>query len=160
MNISQSQIGPDHRLAVTRWLHQHNPTHFLTLATNSGGLSIDKMKSMLKQWDGRVNRTLYGPKWHKHYDELLFYFAFIENPNTNAHWHLLLRFQDEDKLSTLRHAAIYEWRRITPGGSVNLQAIESTPSRLIDYVAKQIQGDLQYTSFVTPDEFRRFLKVG
>ena len=60
-------------------------THFITLASNSSNVSLKVMRDRISHWDRLVNRELYGPKWHKHHDELLWFFAFLEKPETNPH---------------------------------------------------------------------------
>ena len=41
-------------------------------------------------------------------------------------------------------------------GTVDVKEIVETPHRVIDYVVKRIGNDIEYTKFITPDEFRRF----
>lgn len=147
--------------AITEFLMEHRFTHFVTLTTHEPTLSDESMRSRLKQWDARVNRAIVGPKWCKHKDELIFFFAFLEAPGVNPHWHLLLRVDDSplstkktDSL-TLLSCSTSAWKRLSPAGTVDLQEIYSMADKiLVNYVGKQLRNMAQYNSFVTPDEFR------
>lgn len=139
-----------------QWLNEEFTfTHFVTLASNSNDISLRVMRDRIEHWDQRVNRELYGPKWRKHYDELLWFFAFLEKPTTNPHWHLLVRFQDRDKLLRFAPVAEMKWRKVLPQGTVDIQPITGKHSRVVDYVLKSVGGELEYDHFITPDEFRR-----
>jgi hypothetical protein len=67
------------------WLQRYQWTHFVTLALNDPGVGLDRARNILKGWDARMNRRLFGPKWHKKPDERLFAFYFFEKPETNPH---------------------------------------------------------------------------
>ena len=141
-------------------------THFVTLATNDNTLSPAVLRRRLRNWDARVNRRLYGQKWQKHADDALWYFAFLEKPASNPHWHLLLRLVGrwgEDPLGDIARfsrTAASTWRDVTPSGTTNVQQIRANTYKTVsDYVAKELRGELQYSSFVTPDEFRRFVSA-
>ncbi|WP_223476568.1 hypothetical protein [Oricola indica] len=138
-------------------------THIVTLTTHDNTLSPEVLRSRLRAWDARVNRELYGPKWRKHADELLWYFAFLEKPNSNPHWHLLLRVvgrwgsdgsRDYKKLPLAVRDA---WGAVMPSGTVDVQEIRAGTYKTVnEYVAKELAGAIQYEHFLTPDEFRRF----
>ena len=114
-----------------------------------------------KRWDGMINRELYGPKWAQRKDELVWYFAFLEKPASNPHWHLLLRFvgrwaedlaEEDRRFPAIADAA---WLRIMPSGTVDVRSIQThSGRRLEDYVAKELSHSIQYQSFITPDELR------
>ncbi|MAY63163.1 MAG: hypothetical protein CML29_13220 [Rhizobiales bacterium] len=146
---------------VTNFLTKHRFTHFVTLTTHDPMLSNEGMRSRLKQWDARVNRQLVGPKWSRHKDEVTFFFAFLESPHVNPHWHLLLRLDDSPLTSkptdilTLSTCFTSAWKRLSPAGTVDLQEIYSVADKkLVNYVGKQLGSMAQYSAFVTPDEFR------
>jgi hypothetical protein len=144
------------RHAISKWLQKRFVfTHFITLATNANDVPLLRMRKLIKDWDGRVNRKLYGPKWLLHHDELLFWFAFVEKPRANPHWHLLMRFPDTDKIDAMKREIEVVWNRLVPAGTVNIQDIKEKPERVAEYVAKQLGSDLQYNNFIAPDEFRR-----
>lgn len=156
MTAPTQSIETVRRQAIRTWLdEQFTFTHFITLASNSNDVSLDVMKDRLKGWDARVNRELYGPKWLKHYDELLWFFAFLEKPDVNPHWHLLCRFTDADKLARFTPVAGMKWSKMLPMGTVDVQQITEKHSRVVDYVVKRVGGEIEYRNFITPDEFRR-----
>lgn len=152
----------DQLIAETKdWLSRHRYTHLITLASNTSEISEEWMRDRLRQWDARVNRALYGPKWRKHYDELIWFSAFLEKPRTNPHWHLLLRFvgrtgsDKSGEFEIIGDLADRVWLKLMPSGSVNVQEInDSSRERVVTYVAKELWHKLQYNEFVTPDEFR------
>ncbi|MBO6541113.1 MAG: hypothetical protein JJ969_17140 [Rhizobiaceae bacterium] len=156
-----TSIDPCIRAEMGKWLKMDFEfSHFVTLATNDAGLSPATMRRRLKSWDARVNRALYGPKWQKHQDELIWFFAFLEKPSANPHWHLMLRIVgrwNEDPVSTyseFHRAAFIGWKQLMPSGTIDVQAIRAGYSSVEEYVLKELRGAIQYSSFVTPDELR------
>lgn len=146
----------ERRQAIHSWLTDtFNFTHFLTLATNSSEYSLRTMRDRLRAWDGRVNRRLYGPKWHAHFDECVWYFGFLEKPDTNPHWHLLMRFDDHAKIGSLTEAAHRSWLQLVPSGTTDVVPITEKPAYVNDYVLKRVGHEVEYEHFITPDEFRR-----
>lgn len=155
MKLTTQSIETARREAIHKWLHeQFTFTHFITLASNSSHVSLEVMKDRIKHWDQLVNRELYGPKWRKHYDELLWFFAFLEKPEVNPHWHLLCRFTDADKLAWFGPVAGMKWRKVLPMGTVDVQQITEKHSRVVDYVVKRVGREIEYRNYITPDEFR------
>lgn len=152
------------RLELQAWLgEKFDFTHFVTLTTNDPTFRPDTMRKRLKEWDARVNRKLYGPKWKEHADELIWYFAFLEKPVANPHWHLLLRIvgkfgSDLSEESTgLSEFATTAWKQVVASGTADVQEIHpGTYKTVAEYVAKELPGELQYDCFLTPDQFRRF----
>jgi hypothetical protein len=162
MNIAVASIPRHFRVEMSRWLQEHRFTHFITLTTHNPSISIDGMNNRLKQWDARMNRALYGPKWSQHRDQLIWFFAFLESPQTNPHWHLLLRIDDSPAsgkpIGAFRLEAKIRaiWSRLAPAGTVDVQPLgDRIDAKLVDYVGKQLGSVAQYSSFVTPDHFRR-----
>lgn len=157
MNANPLANPKERQRVLADWLHQRFEfTHFVSLATNTNDVSIPRMRRMFKLWDARLNRRLYGPKWLAHYDELLFWFAFIEKPVINPHWHLLVRLEDAGKAASLIEHAEPIWKKLISSGTANVQAIREKPERVADYVAKELGRELQYNEFIAPDQFRRF----
>lgn len=153
---SSLSVADLHKRAISKWLSEtFTFTHFITLTSNSSDISVQSLRDRIKHWDALVNRELYGPKWRKHYDEILWWFAFMEKPETNPHWHLLCRFQDVDKLAKFTVVAEMMWLKTLPSGTVDIQPIKENPERVNDYVTKRVGSKIQYDHFITPDEFRR-----
>lgn len=155
-------VSPSLRKAMGLWLStSFEFTHFITLTTHNCQLGPGAMRNRLKDWDAQINRALYGPKWHKHADELLGFFAFLEKPTVNPHWHLLVRIVGRwgsDPADDFRRLPVETkrvWKRITPGGTTDVQSISPGPhSTVEEYVAKELRGGIQYSDFIVPDQLR------
>ncbi len=146
---------------ITSWLTTNQFTHFVTLASNTSKIPEWTMRDRLRAWDARVNRALYGQKWQKHQDDLIWYFAFLEKPRSNPHWHLLLRVvgrlgsDQGEEFKRLPVLAEKTWMKLMPSGTVAVEGIDARSKEwLVTYVAKEVWFALQYQNFVTPDEFR------
>lgn len=147
---------------LAKWLNAFEYTHFITLTTHDATLTEHEMRHRLRRWDAMVNRDLYGRSWSRNRDELLWYFAFLEKPGVNPHWHILLRTigrwgeSPENDIKKLFKSAGEKWKKICPSGNVDIKEISLNPrQKLTSYLAKELGGEIQYTSFLTPDEFRR-----
>jgi hypothetical protein len=162
MPANLTRIPPDYREALVRWLDSAFTFDLLvTLTTHDSSLGRDRLRDLAREWDARMNRLLYGPKWRQHSDELLWAFAFLEKPEANPHWHLLIRRVEPDQrkwdeqVRKIDYKAIDIWRKIVPSGHADVRMLNHSQSRLIDYLAKEIGREIQCEDFITPDEFRR-----
>lgn len=134
-------------------------TNFITLTSNHQELSEQRMRSLLKQWDARINRFLVGPRWQKRPDERLFWFAFPEKVCVNPHWHLLAQSDPttvlspsrENRLEKLETQAKREWFRLLPAGSADIQPIDS--STVIGYATKALSNADHFDRFIVSREF-------
>jgi hypothetical protein len=87
-------------------------------------------------------------------------FYFLEKPNSNPHWHGLVRFFTAENKPLGLQESIFDanaeriWKKLVPSGTVDVQPIP-VQRGLIDYVAKMVSYPLSYEQFVTPDEFER-----
>lgn len=126
-------------------LRQNRFTHFVTLSTNAPGTSSVRMRDLLKTWDQSLNRFLIGPKWHRRPDIRMMWFAFLENPGTNPHWHLVAEIDQLDtdaqreRLEGFGLEAERVWCKLLPSGSVNVQLIWDEGA--IDYSTKFLSFD-------------------
>ena len=174
--LSTSRRPPEGREELSKWLNTDFAfTHFITLATNQASRELKtrhriagqdssfretKLRHLLRQWDARVNRQLNGPKWLAHADDAIWFFAFLEKPETNPHWHLLFRINffttilPHAKLEQLKTAATAHWQRLVPSGKVSVKEINAGHDRVTDYVAKELGYEVQYQSWTVPDDFR------
>jgi hypothetical protein len=61
-NLSKNEKS---KQALVQWLAEtHKFDYFITLATNNPSMERQTLREKLKEWDARVNRKLYGSKWH------------------------------------------------------------------------------------------------
>jgi len=127
-------------------LQDNRFTHFVTLASNAPGTSIYRMDDWLKAWDASMNHILIGSRWRKRPDLRMIWFAFLEKPETNPHWHLLVDnagLETEVQLARLENFGLEAdrmWGKVSPRGSVNTQLYLN--SGAIDYVTKSVRGDV------------------
>jgi hypothetical protein len=122
--MSRRFIPPEgyHRSQVLRdtfanWLVSFDVDWFITLNFNRP-ISIEGARHQFKEWLGRVDRSLLGPKWHrKPSSERTFAVATIENPDRNTHLHLLLKFPPKAQLSRSEILTkVYDnWKKLNPG---------------------------------------------
>lgn len=126
-------------------LKRNRFTHAVTLATNAPGTSLSRMHDLLKIWDQRMNRFLIGPKWQARPDVRMVWFAFLELPKTNPHWHLIV---EADQLETAAQRsrlvdfgleAERTWCKLTPRGSVDVGPFRDTGA--VDYATKNLRSD-------------------
>lgn len=141
-----------------KFIERFGPTHFVTLATNANGpVSQHRMRDALKSWSARVNRALLGSRWQKKPDEHVFFFAFLEKPDINPHWHLMLQ-ADTEMIADLdvwqeRFTQVAEkaWTDLLPAGTVDVQKYYSRD--VINYALKSALSDVEYISYVVPREY-------
>jgi len=107
-----------------------------------------------------MNRKLLGTDWSIRHSDRMFAFWFLEKPDTNPHWHGLVRFFPADGRPIPKQQAVFDreaetiWQNLIGGrGSVDVQEI-TVQRGVIDYVCKMIPYPVSYTHYVTPDEFR------
>ena len=145
--ISELNNAPRARAALETWLERWPWTHFVSLATNDPGMSVDGMRRLIREWDARMNRRLNGSKWQEHPDTRLWAVYFLERPASNPHWHALVWLDHPDLEKRRWHfqefAGIAQtvWEKLIPAGAIR-------------YVAKELVGRLQYEQFVVPSELR------
>ncbi len=139
-------------------IERFGPSHFITLATNAykpvAGL---RMRDLLKAWSARVNRSLLGGRWQKKPDEHIQFYAFLEKPKENPHWHLLVQadlemIEDRDEWEK-RFAFFAEkaWVDLLPSGTIDIQ--EYKTREVIEYTLKAALGEVEYISYFVPREF-------
>ena len=139
-------------------IERFGPTHFVTLATNAyKPVARGRMRDLLKAWSARVNHALLGSRWQKKPDEQILFYAFLEKPDVNPHWHLLVQADVEmiDDLDEWQkrfaRAADKAWSDLLPAGTVDVQKYYSR--EVIEYSLKSALRDVEYVSYVVPREF-------
>lgn len=155
---------------IPAWIDEWRYTRFVTLATNwstrsetklpHSKLPYGKLTDILKVWDARMNHAILGKHWAERHSDRIWAFYFLENPDSNPHWHGLVRFfpipgcpeAEQERVFDLNASRI--WRKLVPSGSVDVQPIYRQRG-VIDYVNKQLKYPISYQHYVTPDEFGR-----
>ncbi len=146
------------RKALREKLLDYDFTHFITLASNHQVLTEGRMRSLLKEWDARVNRDLIGPKWTKRPDERLLWLAFPEKMDVNPHWHMVAQIDPAIDTATraarttrLSQTAEKLWLGLLPQGSFDCQGVESPD--VIRYITKMSARERSFDSFIFHREF-------
>lgn len=141
------------------WLNQYEWQYFVTLASNTAGLSPTVMRTRFRMWDAIANRKILGRRSLKS-DERLFTAAFLEKPRHNPHWHLLISIRQPDLPEAakcperLEAVSLGIWKKLTSSGSVDAQLIDNQ-KKMIEYVAKELMYPIQYENMILPLEFSR-----
>lgn len=151
-----ARLRPD----FIRWLDRWRWTHFVTLATNDQGgrLRPQRLYYFLREWDARVNRRLFGPKWSRRPDQRLFAAYFLEKPAVNPHWHALIMLDDPDPAVRLRQArelrieGMRAWRPLRQSGTFDIREVDLRRG-VEKYVTKELGYMVQYEHFVAPRQF-------
>lgn len=159
-----------HTKAIIDKLAEFQFTHFVTLTfsnanagrmyTMGSSLPGDYIRGRLKQWDAHICRLLLGPNWQQKAPDRPLFAAFLEKPDTNPHYHLLLKFQPSPRRTIKEQQELFAadaarlWRKLVPGGTVDIKPI-STPFSVARYVLKTYGYNLRYECIVWPDELVR-----
>lgn len=158
MSMPASYNVPRLQSEFVEWISQWPWSRFITLASNDPMLRTRGACSLLRKWDGHINRQLLGPRWQKRSESALFAFYFLEKADRNAHWHALV--YPKASCESLRNAqlakldakAAHIWTKLCPSGSVETLAIYEKKN-VASYVAKSFGDAISYEEFVVPGQF-------
>ncbi len=137
---------------IRDWLNDI-PFNFFVTANFNCSTSEQSARSALRRWHGMIDRQLLGPKWHrKPADQRTMFFAFAEHPNSNRHFHLMLK---TDQPIAFAEIADRMWNKIVPAGSMDVQFFDQQQDRLntICYSTKEIWKHDLINSFIISSEF-------
>lgn len=127
----------DYRKTWQDWLAKTDWDYFVTLTFNPTTKLSEKTKMLigpqwsleraaqdLHAWHGRLDRKMLGNKWHKKPFERTRFVAFVEHPESNIHWHLML------KLNCTRHDTFNAkaeaiWKKLVESGTVDIKPAQS-----------------------------------
>ena len=148
---------------LQKWLIQQDFNLFLTLNFNDGDVTLRTSRSAVKKFLAKVDRAILGRKFHrKPQQDRTFMVAFLENTETNIHYHSLLRVNDCNFL----HHAEKAWQEVIPSGDIfvaadnesnlksSLQPLSNGDvGRIAEYVTKQTAREKNYENFLLSKEF-------
>lgn len=159
------RIVPAMKTEIPKWLDNWSFDLFVTLTTNGATLprkgcrsQHERLTDLLKEWDGRMNRKLAGPKWRRRIEDRMWAFYFLEKPASNPHWHGLVQLRKDWPGMREKQWVIFEehcgpvWKKLVPAGTVDIKPIFEQRG-IEEYVAKTLQYPVSYEHFVTPDLF-------
>ena len=133
-----------------KWITERGYTQNAILVFNDYDITTFGARRSLKALHGRLDRLALGKLWWKKpLSEKVDSVSFIENPNTNFHYHMLWRApRFEDKLI---EALPGIWEKLVPSGNVKNMAIEPD-DRIYWYNTKQLADD----SYIFSPELNSF----
>jgi hypothetical protein len=107
-----------------------------------------------------MQRRLIGSKWASLHDRRFFSVYTLEKAGTNPHWHGLIQFYDAAGNELARQGRVFDeyahdqWRALVLTGDAVVKTVFDNPGA-IDYVAKSLATNVNYTHYVLPDAFWR-----
>ncbi|MGV9008067.1 hypothetical protein [Brevundimonas sp.] len=108
-----------YRASIIELVDQLNPALAITLAFNRDTSPADAIRKT-RLFHAMLDRAALGTFWLKRADERSSYIAVIEHAEKNLHVHLALTCGDKH-LACVEAAATAAWRKLVPGGSVDIQ---------------------------------------
>jgi hypothetical protein len=160
-----SRVAPSLASEIPKWLDTFKFDRFLTLATNDSAwqlkgphLTMDRLTDILREWDARINRKVVGPQWLSQPEDRIWAFYFLEKPQSNPHWHALVRFHPPHPGYELTMMERFDnhaepiWKKLVPAGSVQSLPIFKQTG-VTKYIAKSLPYLVSYEHYVTPDQF-------
>lgn len=110
------------RIGMAQHLEQHGATVAVTLVYNDVGISVDRIRADLRTVHGRLDRRLYGPRYHlRAASQRSRWWAVAEMIADYPHVHVgwTLHGDQVATLSAMLDAGL--WRRCAPGGTWDVQ---------------------------------------
>lgn len=153
---------------VAPWLNTWTFDRFVTLAFNnplagdarlvgSSGKYVF-LRERLRKWDAHVNHAMFGKYWAKRDADRTFSFYALEKPDSNPHWHGLIRFFTDDPVERERQGNQFDktaeelWVKLVPSGTVDVQPIDEQIGAA-EYIAKSLPYGVLFEHLVIADEF-------
>lgn len=156
----------------------------ITLATHQE-TSIQHARTLLRNWDARMNRAILGGRWSKREDKHCEWIAVLEGRKSDLHWHMVfclspalskpLRKRVMTPSLTHRtlsyrvhgvaahpgstkhnHGMVADmWRKVTSGKGTADTVLINYMQGISDYLSKEQHDAFHYDSFITSLEFKR-----
>jgi len=158
----------NYRETWQQWLAETEWDYFVTLTFNPANNLSEKNEQLvgrqwsvaraaedLHHWHGQLDRKMLGNKWHKKICERTKFIAFVEHPDSNIHWHMML------KLNCTRHDTFIAnaeaiWTKLVGSGTVDIKPAQSddTANEIFSrYCGKKIK-------LSDPVEYIQISKIG
>ena len=142
------------QIALQYIVERLNPQIFGTIVFNRL-IGLSKQRKYLSRFHHRVDKKILGPNFFKlPKEERTFYIAFPEHIDSNVHYHLMI-LPGQNKHFLYQMYAPKIWRKVCPGGSIDLVRLESGANLKITsrYSTKEAWKDLNYENFIISSEF-------
>jgi hypothetical protein len=137
---------------IRSWLGTTDFDFFVTANFNCA-TNNRSARTALSRWHALVDREALGPKWNmKPADQRTLFFAFAEHPNSNRHFHMMIRSAKAMAFVEIAQAA---WGKVIPAGSMDIQFVDQQQDRLntIYYSTKDIWKYDAMENFIVSTEF-------
>ena len=133
------------RSALREMIMEQGADYFVTAVFNSE-TNFGGAWNSLKDWHARIDRRLLGKHWQqKEPDERTFFWAFPEHPDSNLHYHLMVKLSDPAKRMEFEAIADTCWQGIVGSGDMKLEYLQTALDlvRTVNYSTKdQWRSDL------------------
>lgn len=140
-----------------RWmLNQQTFNIAITLTFNSVNvISPHKTRQLLREWDARINRNLFGTNWLKKKDQHIKYYAFLEKRSVNPHYHLVANIPEMEAIRLLRFRLKSKviWSKLVIKGENKIQPIYDLDG-WIRYITKELKYQGSYENMIISQEFK------
>jgi hypothetical protein len=140
------------RKAWSKILAQSDWDYFITFSSNASQKlkkgqfqktynewPVDRLRQALDHWGCSLDKKLLGQKWYKKTDQRTEFVAILEHPNSNPHWHLMLKLHCDKHQKFTDHAAKL-WKKAIPSGttSISLCHDQAALQKFSGYCSKSI----------------------
>ena len=127
------------RSAVRDWIVAEGADYFVTAVFNRE-TNFAGAQNNLRHWHARIDRCLLGKRWQKKEEqERTFFWAFAEHPDSNLHYHLMVKLSDPAKRTKFEANAKACWQKIVNSGDMEFRYL-ATNSDLIDRAGYSTKG--------------------
>ncbi len=143
------------RAALRQWILDHGADLFVTANFNRDTNS-EAARRNLKRWHARIDRALLGASWAKKaINQRTFFVAFVENTDSNLHYHMLLKLSDPQAKARFLDIAESAWLGLVKSGSLDIKPIETRNdlARTAAYATKQLYRSDRLEQFILSTEF-------
>lgn len=140
---------------MASFIKQLNPTHFITANFNRD-TNWQAARQCLKRWHARIDRKLLGKHWStRGRTARTLFISFGERPDTNLHWHMLLRLGSGADRAKFEAIAGEEWQQLVSSGSMKVDALQDFLSveKTSTYATKDLWRNGHIENFIISTEF-------
>ncbi len=140
------------RSALREMIMEQGADYFVTAVFNRETF-FGGARNSLKDWHARIDRCLLGRRWQrKPACERTFFWAFPEHPDSNLHYHLMVKLSDPAKRMEFEAIADTCWQGIVGSGDMKLEYLQTALdlARTVNYSTKdQWRSDLNQNYIIS-----------
>lgn len=140
-----TDLDEENQYAIRNMIVGQGADYFVTAVFNRDTNFI-AARNNLRDWHARIDRHLLGKHWCKKGEvERTFFWAFPEHPDSNLHYHLMVKLSDPVKREMFETIADACWQEIVSSGDMKVDYLETASDlvQMADYSTKDLgRGDL------------------